>query len=128
MATGLGVTFQTSFLNTIIGSTRYLAIFSVAPTNGAGGTEITGTGYARIPIAPAGWAALTGTSPVQTSNLNLIDFGTSGSAWGTANALVLMDALTSGNIVMSVAIPATVINSGVDVQWTIASIVLQMGV
>ena len=72
-------------------------------------TELSGTGYARQEVvrALATWAGTQGVGTVlassgtthQTSNNALVDFGTSGSAWGTGVALGLFDAVTGGNCI-----------------------------
>lgn len=70
-------------------------------------TELAGTGYGREAVARSltAWAgtqgagttlASTGTSH-KTSNNALIDFGTAGSAWGTANYIGLFDDSSAGN-------------------------------
>lgn len=85
--------------------------------------ELGGTGYARQPIARAltSWAgtqgpgttlASSGTSHATSNNIT-VDFGTAGSAWGTANAAVLYDAATAGNpLIIFQRSPAIVIGSG----------------
>lgn len=89
-------------------------------------TELSGTGYARVPIVRslANFAGTQGSGTTlasngtshQTSNNNSISFGTSGSAWGTANFAVLFSASTSGNplTIHPLAVPIS-IGSGVPV-------------
>ncbi len=70
-------------------------------------TEITGTGYARQAVARSltAWSGTqgdgttlpsTGTSHT-TSNNAAVDYGTAGSAWGSATHIGLFDASTAGN-------------------------------
>lgn len=70
----------------------------------AGGTEVSGGGYARIaiPVADAQWAApiTVGANEVIT-NLNQISMGTASAGWGTVTHFMLFDALTSGNMILS---------------------------
>jgi len=81
--------------NTALASptTVYLALFDASPTDtGAGGTEITGTGYSR--------QAVTFAAPVDgaTSNSNQINLtNASGGAWSVA-AVGIMDANSGGNM------------------------------
>lgn len=77
--------------------TSYLALCTSAPTDSAGGTELTtaGTnGYSRQTVT---WSAPTG-DPASTSNSNLITFGPFSSDLGNVTHLQLMDAATSGNV------------------------------
>jgi len=81
-------------------ATVYLALYSVAPTDAGGGTEFSAGNYARASItnnatnfpASSGGAKSNGTS---------FDFATAtGSNWGTAVAVGVFDAITSGNLLM----------------------------
>jgi hypothetical protein len=107
-------------------ATTYIALFTVAPTNAGGGTEVSGGSYARQAVASSAWAALSGTSPTQTSNANVIDFGVTTGAWGTAVAFGLFDAATGGNLLWWSALTANkTINSGDDVNFQIGALVVQ---
>lgn len=86
----------------------YVRLVSTAPTAASAGTELSGTGYAAVSIAKSttAWAATnadastinpsSGTNGT-TSNNAVVDFGTAGSAWGTASHWEIWDAATSGN-------------------------------
>lgn len=101
-------------------------------------TELAGTGYARqsVPRALATWAgtqgpgttlASSGTSHA-TSNNGALDFGTAGSAWGTASAVVLYDAATGGNPLLVLPIsPPLVIGSGDPVSVSAGLLSLTVG-
>lgn len=90
-------------------ATTYIALCSSAPSPGTAGTELTGTGYARIAVAKsaANMAATNGatltTNPSTgttgtTSNNSIIDWGTAGAGgWGTASHWEEYDAITGGN-------------------------------
>jgi hypothetical protein len=71
----------------------YLALFTAAPSETGGGTEISGGGYAR--------QAVTFGTPANGSMTNsaAIEFPTATASWGTAKAWGLFDAATSGNLV-----------------------------
>ena len=73
----------------------YLALYTVAPTDAGGGTEVPNTnGYVRQ-IVDA-WT-VSGSNPTQAQNTNLITFPTATPAgWGTIVAWGLLDALASG--------------------------------
>ena len=72
-------------------STLYLALYTVAPTDTGGGTEVSGTAYARQTVA------FTGTNDT-ASNTSAVEFPTAGASWGTIVAVGIFDALTSGNL------------------------------
>ena len=76
----------------------WLALFTVAPTDAGGGTEVFGSGYARVNTAPANWNAASGSSPASTSNAQSISFAQATGSWGTVVAWGLFDAATVGNL------------------------------
>jgi hypothetical protein len=75
-------------------SAIYIALFTAAPTDVGGGTEVgsSGTGYARQQVTFA--AASAG----QTMNTNDIVFPKSTAAWGTVTHFALIDLATGGNM------------------------------
>jgi hypothetical protein len=69
----------------------YVGLFEVTPTadDGTGGTECTGTGYAR--------QSVTWTRSAQTMNPSAtVTFGPASGAWSTVNGFGIWDSLTSG--------------------------------
>jgi hypothetical protein len=77
----------------------YLALYTVAPSDSAAGTEVStsSTAYARANTNGL-WGAPTGTSPATVSNNAVITFATAaGTNWGTLVAFALFDAVTAGN-------------------------------
>lgn len=77
--------------------TPYLAVYTAAPTDAGGGTEVTGGNYARVAIA-ANLAAATGTAPTLVTNSSQISFPTANASWGTVVAFAVLDASTAGNM------------------------------
>ncbi len=71
--------------------TKYIALYSSAPGEAGGGTEISGTNYVRQT------AAFTVTGDT-ASNTAAIEFPTAGSSWGTITHIGVMDASTSRNL------------------------------
>jgi hypothetical protein len=71
----------------------YLALFSAAPGEAAGGTELTGSGYARVAI-PFANAASGGTK----SNSGAVTFAAASGTWLTIVAIAVMDASTAGTM------------------------------
>jgi hypothetical protein len=84
-------------------SAVYLAAFTAAPSDAAGGTEVAATaGYGRIqiPQANASWSAPSGT-PSSSSNSIAFTFGPSTGAWNagaTIGWFAIFDAATGGNM------------------------------
>lgn len=92
----------------------WIALFTVAPNDAGGGTEVVAGGYARVARAPldANWTAPTGGNG-QTANVAAIDFGTASANWGTITHFGIFDALTAGNLIAWGALTASrTVNSG----------------
>lgn len=69
-------------------SNMYLALFTVAPTDSAAGTEVTGGSYARVAVdrTGTGFNAATGTSPTTTTPAATVTFPTASADWGSVVA------------------------------------------
>jgi len=80
----------------------YVALFTSAPSDAGGGTEVTGGSYAR---ELAGLSEATGSGGT-TSNASDITFTTATASWGTVTHVALMDAVTAGNMIMWSALDA----------------------
>jgi len=72
-------------------TTKYVALFTAAPGETGGGTELSGSGYVRKAIAFT-------TSGNTTSNNAAIEFPTATGSWGSVTHVGVFDALTSGNL------------------------------
>ena len=95
---------------------QYLALFSVAPTDAGGGTELSGSGYARQSItfgASSGGVA---------SNTNTVTFTASGGDWSAAVAAAIFDASTAGNMLEWNAITSVTVLDGSDLVFAIGDI------
>lgn len=75
--------------------TCHVGLFTAAPSDAGGGTEVTGGSYARKATVAADWNAASGGS---TSNANAITFVTASASWGTVTHFGLFDAATAGNL------------------------------
>jgi len=73
-------------------TTRYLALFTAAPSDSGGGTEVSGSGYARQAVTFG--AASSGV----TANTSTHTYTAAGGAWGTITHFGIFDALTGGNL------------------------------
>lgn len=77
----------------------YVGLFTGAPTDAGGGTEVTGGAYARVAVAQAdaSWDAPAGI-PTATQNAASIQFPQATADWGTVVAMGVFDAATGGNL------------------------------
>jgi hypothetical protein len=101
----------------------HIGLFTVAPTDAGGGTEVTGGSYARVAITRslANWAgtqsagsttASTGTGG-QTSNNGTVTFAAPTANWGTVVAIGVFTASSGGNLVFWAPLGTSkTINSG----------------
>ena len=79
----------------------YVALFTAAPTDAGGGTEVVGGSYARVAVSQLDveWdAPVAGNG--NTKNSNLISFPAPTGAWGTVVAVGIFDAVTGGNLLI----------------------------
>ena len=73
----------------------YVGLFTAAPSDTGGGTEVSGNGYTRISAA----FTVSGTSPTVATNSSAIEFPTDTTAnWGTITHIALFTASTSGTM------------------------------
>lgn len=119
-----------------LGGSLYLALASAASDSAV--TELTGTGYARQALTRSlsSWAGTQGPgtttassgSSHASSNNTLINWGTSGSAWGTANYVVVYDTTSGGNALCYLPLETVItIGSGQPVQIAIGAINFTLG-
>ena len=118
-------------------STIYVALFTSACSDSAAGTEVSVGSYVRPGLAASlvNWAgtqaaasttASSGTSGT-TSNNAAITFATPSAGWGTVTHIGLMDAVTSGNLLVCTALSTSkTINSGDAVSFPAASLTVQI--
>lgn len=101
----------------------YVALFTAAPSDSGGGTEVSGGSYARVTVsgALASWAgtqsagsttASSGTGGV-TSNNAAITFPAPTANWGTITHFGIFDASSGGNLLLHGALTASkTVNNG----------------
>ena len=89
----------------------YVGLFTAAPSDTGGGTEVTGNAYARV---ATGTISVTGTSPTTATNSAAIEFAAaSGGNWGTVTHAAIFDASTGGNMLAWAALTTSrTINDG----------------
>ena len=97
--TNFGEDLVLDFLFTTGTATRptawYVSLYTVAPTESTGGTEVSGGSYARVSTS----FTVSGTAPTQASNTAAVEFAECTATWGTVVAAGIMDASTSGNLI-----------------------------
>jgi hypothetical protein len=104
----------------------YVALFSTAEGDAAGGTELTGAGgYARQSI---GSMACTGTTAPQAANQAIVTFGpATGADWATATHFAIMDAPTGGNELAWGQLPVSkTVQVGDSAAYAIAALVASL--
>ena len=91
--------FETTTLNWLFTATSvtrptawYIALYTVAPTDGGGGTEISGNAYVREAVA----MSVTGDN---ATNTGAVEWPTASGTWGTIVAVGVFDALSAGNLI-----------------------------
>ena len=72
----------------------YVGLYTSAPSDAGGGTELSGSGYARESAAFAAATSGTGT----TSNSGAIVFTADGGDWGSVTHMGIHDAVSGGNL------------------------------
>jgi len=74
--------------------TPYVGLFTAAPSDAGGGTEVSGGSYARV-NANTSFGAASGTA---ITNNAAITFPTATASWGTVTHFGVFDAATTGNL------------------------------
>lgn len=123
---------ESKLLNHILGkaaytmpTTVYVGLFTAAPDDTGGGTEVSGFGYARQAITSTMSSSSNGS---QSTNADIIRFGpASGADWGTITHCALFDALSGGNMLMWSALDASVfVGDGNAFEFDVASLVAEL--
>ena len=84
-------------------TSAFVGLFTAAPSEAGGGTEVAGGSYAR---QAAGFSA---PSPAgQTSNAADVTFPTASGSWGTVTHVGIFDALSGGNLLAFKALSSSV--------------------
>lgn len=92
----------------------YIALFTSAPSDAGGGTELSGNNYARVAHGPADgdWDATSGTNG-NTKNTSAINFPTPSGNWGLITHFAIFDTISGGNMMYHGALTqAKTVNNG----------------
>jgi hypothetical protein len=118
-------------------ATMYVGLFTAAPSDTGGGTEVSGNAYARVSVTSgttnwsntqnSGTGASTGTGGT-TQNLTTFTFPTpTPSGWGTVVAVGVFDASSAGNLLWYTTLTTSkLINAGDVVDFPAASLTFQV--
>ena len=115
------------FLMTTETATRptawYVGLYTAAPSDSGGGTEVSGSGYARQTVAFSAASTPGGT----TSNSGAVTFTAAGGSWGSISHIGLHDALTGGNLLWHGSMTAAkTIADGDTLEFAIGNIDLTL--
>lgn len=92
--------------------TLYIGLLTSAPSDAGGGTEVSGSAYARVKAAAGASQALTDWKSTQndnlastgtggqTSNSSPVNFPTPSATWGTVTHFGIYDASSGGNLLV----------------------------
>jgi hypothetical protein len=103
-------------------TTLAVGLFTAAPSDAGGGTEVSGGSYARVAANPldANWTAASSTDGV-TTNASAITFAAPTANWGTVTHFGIYDATTAGNLLMWGALTASRVISNGDAAPSFAA-------
>ena len=91
--------------------TLYVALYTVAPSDTGGGTEVSGGAYAR----QTGAFTVSGTNPTTATNSAAIEYPGATANYGTVVAVGILDASSSGNLLAYSTLDASKVVSSGDV-------------
>jgi hypothetical protein len=102
--------------------TLYVSLFTAAPSDSGGGTEVTGGAYARVAVTNNATnfpAAAAGAK----SNGTAITFPTATANWGTVVAMGVHDASTAGNLLAWADLTTSqAINTGATASFAVGDL------
>lgn len=105
----------------------WVALYTAAPSDAGGGTEVTGAGYARVHVGPsdATWSAHA--TAGRTQNVALVQFGAPTANWGIITHVGLFDAVAGNLLTWNALVAPKTVNNGdaapsfdataLDFQW-----------
>jgi hypothetical protein len=105
-------------------ATVYLALFTAAPTDAGGGTEVSTNNYARKAVTNNTTNFPNSSGGVKSLNVAQT-FATPSGSWGTVTHFGIFDASTTGNLLYWAALTASqTISSGNTVTFGVGSITI----
>lgn len=104
-------------------TTWFVALYTAAPSDAGGGTEVAGNGYSRQSVTFGAAATPGGT----TDNTGAVSFTASGGNWGTITHIGVFDASTTGNLLWHGSLAASrTVNDGDTLSFAIGAITLTL--
>ena len=101
----------------------YVALYTAAPSDAGGGTEVSTGGYARQAVTFAAASSPGGT----TDNTNTVSFTATGDNYGTVTHIGLFDAVSGGNLLWHGAMTASkTVNDGDTLEFSVGNIDLSI--
>jgi len=101
----------------------YVGLFTAAPSDAGGGTEVSTGGYARQSVTFDAASSPGGT----TSNSGAVTFTASGADYGTVTHIGIFDASTSGNLLWHGALTASkTVADGDTLEFSVGNIDLTL--
>jgi len=101
----------------------YVALYTAAPNDAGGGTEVSGNGYSRQSVTFAAATSGAGT----TANTNDVVFTAAGGSWGTITHIGIFDASTAGNLLWHGSLTASkTVADGDTLQFSTGNIDLTL--
>lgn len=101
----------------------YVALYTAAPSDSGGGTEVSTGGYARQSVTFGAASSPGGT----TSNTNTVSFTASGANYGTVTHIGIFDNSSGGNLLWHGAMTASkTVNDGDTLEFSIGNIDLTL--
>lgn len=101
----------------------YIALYTAAPSDSGGGTEVAGNGYSRQAVTFSAASEPGGT----TDNSGSVSFTASGGNWGTITHVGIFDASTSGNLLWHGALAASrTVNDGDTLSFAVGAVTLTL--
>ena len=101
----------------------YVALYTAAPSDAGGGTEVSGSGYARKAVTFAAASTPAGT----TSNTSAVTFTAAGGNWGAVSHIGIHTAVTGGSLLWHGAMTATkTIADGDTLEFAVGNIDLTL--
>jgi len=112
---------ETNLLDHLLGTAQYtyitpvyLGLFTAAPSDAGGGTEVTGFGYARQAIT---FASATSPGGVALNTAGPYVFTATGGGWGNITHAGIFTLSTVGELLMWTAVTNVTINENDSIQY-----------
>jgi hypothetical protein len=101
----------------------YVALYTAAPDDTGGGTEVSGSGYSRQSVTFGAASSPGGT----TSNTGAVTFTASGGSWGTVSHIGIFDNVSGGNLLWHGSMTASkTVADGDTLEFSIGNIDLTL--